>query len=39
MNKPTGIPNCPPGLEYLAQLDGLKVEQLVNFIEGDISII
>jgi hypothetical protein len=33
MNKPTAGPNCPPGLEYLTQINGLKVEQLVDFIE------
>lgn len=35
MSKPSGFnqSNCPPGLEYLTQVSGLKVEQLVDFIE------
>lgn len=28
------IPGCPPGLEYLAQLDKIKVEQLVSLTEA-----
>lgn len=27
------IPGCPPGLEYLAQINSLRVQQLVEFIE------
>jgi len=35
MSKPSVMNqnNCPPGLEYLTQISGLKVEQLVDFIE------
>lgn len=30
MEIPAGIPNCPPGLEYLTQLDQLLIKQKVN---------
>lgn len=30
---PIGIPNCPPGLEYLASIDQLLVQQKVEFWE------
>ena len=33
MNVPTGIPNCPPGLEYLTQIDQLLVKQKVRLLE------
>lgn len=34
MTRPMAIPGCPPGLEYLTQLDKIKVEQLVSLIEA-----
>ncbi|RNA02004.1 phospholipid scramblase 2 isoform X1 [Brachionus plicatilis] len=34
MNRPMAIPGCPPGLEYLTQLDKIKVEQLVSLVEA-----
>lgn len=30
MEVPSGLPNCPPGLEYLTMLDQLLVKQKVN---------
>lgn len=30
MEIPAGIPNCPPGLEYLTMLDQLLIEQKIN---------
>lgn len=33
MQAPQGIPNCPPGLEYLAQIDQLLVRQKVELLE------
>lgn len=30
MDIPLGIPNCPPGLEYLSALDQLLIKQKVN---------
>ncbi|CAF0933071.1 unnamed protein product [Brachionus calyciflorus] len=33
MIRPSLIPGCPPGLEYLTQLDRIKVEQLVSLTE------
>ncbi|XP_043558633.1 phospholipid scramblase 2-like [Chiloscyllium plagiosum] len=33
MPVPTGIPNCPPGLEYLTQVDQLLVHQQVELLE------
>ncbi|XP_072046718.1 phospholipid scramblase 2-like [Amphiura filiformis] len=33
MPKPTGVQNCPPGLEYLTQLDQLLVHQQVELME------
>lgn len=35
MNMPQGIPNCPPGLEYLTQIDQLLVHQKVELLEGN----
>ena len=34
MTKPVGNPNCPPGLEYLTQLDQLLVHQQLELMEG-----
>lgn len=34
MTVPMGIPNCPPGLEYLTQVDQLLVHQKVELLEG-----
>lgn len=33
MTIPVGIPNCPPGLEYLTLIDQLLVKQKVNLLE------
>lgn len=33
MNIPVGIPNCPPGLEYLTLIDQLLVKQQVRLLE------
>ncbi|XP_019866367.1 phospholipid scramblase 2 isoform X2 [Aethina tumida] len=34
MNIPQGIPNCPPGLEYLTMIDQLLVHQKVELLEA-----
>lgn len=34
MNIPLGIPNCPPGLEYLTTIDQLLVKQKVELLEA-----
>ena len=34
MARPQGMPGCPPGLEYLAQIDQLLVKQQVELLEG-----
>lgn len=34
MNIPQGIPNCPPGLEYLTSIDQLLVKQKVELLEA-----
>lgn len=34
MNMPQGIPNCPPGLEYLTTIDQLLVKQKVELLEA-----
>jgi len=34
MPQPSSIPNCPPGLEYLTQLDQLLVHQQVELFEA-----
>ncbi|XP_078266560.1 phospholipid scramblase 1-like isoform X1 [Rhinoraja longicauda] len=34
MPMPLGIPNCPPGLEYLTQVDQLLVHQQVELLEA-----
>ncbi|GIY25738.1 phospholipid scramblase 1 [Caerostris extrusa] len=37
MPMPTGIPVCPPGLEYLTMIDQLLVHQKVELLEAFIS--
>ncbi|KAG8228515.1 hypothetical protein J437_LFUL008971, partial [Ladona fulva] len=34
MNIPQGVPNCPPGLEYLTMIDQLLVKQKVELLEA-----
>jgi len=34
MQRPQGVPGCPPGLEYLCQVDQLLVKQQVELLEG-----
>jgi hypothetical protein len=34
MIRPAPMPNCPPGLEYLSQIDKLLVNQKVDLLEG-----
>ena len=34
MTRPEGIPGCPPGLEYLCQIDQLLVKQQMELLEG-----
>ena len=34
MERPQGIPVCPPGLEYLCYIDQLLVKQQVELFEG-----
>ncbi|XP_055380417.1 phospholipid scramblase 2 isoform X2 [Condylostylus longicornis] len=34
MTMPVGIPNCPPGLEYLTTIDQLLVKQKVELLEA-----
>lgn len=34
MNRPPAIPGCPPGLEYLTQINELKVKQQIELLEG-----
>lgn len=33
MTAPAGVPNCPPGLEYLSTIDQLLVKQKVELLE------
>ena len=35
MTRPQGIPGCPPGLEYLMQIDQLLVKQQIELLEGN----
>ena len=37
MNRPQATSDCPPGLEYLSLLNGVKVEQLVDVFEGILA--
>ena len=34
MQRPAPIPGCPPGLEYLTQLDQIQMEQIPSMIEA-----
>jgi hypothetical protein len=34
MPKPNPIPGCPPGLEYLTQIDTLKMKQATELFES-----
>lgn len=34
MTRPPPHPNCPPGLEFLLQVDSLHMKQLPSFVEG-----
>ena len=34
MARPETIPGCPPGLEYLTQIDQLLVHKQVELLEG-----
>jgi len=34
MQAPQGSENCPPGLEYLTQVDQLLIKQQVELLEG-----
>lgn len=38
MLKPAADPNCPPGLEYLTQIDQLLVQQTVEILEAFVGI-
>ena len=33
MNRPAGVPGCPPGLEYLTQINQLLVHQQIEMME------
>lgn len=37
MTIPTGLSNCPPGLEYLSMIDGLLVHQKVELLEAFVG--
>jgi hypothetical protein len=34
MNRSNALPGCPPGLEYLTQIDKIFVQQKIDYIEG-----
>ena len=36
MQRPQTVQNCPPGLEYLTQVDQLLVHQQVELLEGNL---
>ena len=36
MARPNPIPGCPPGLEYLTQIDKILIQQKVDLLEGFI---
>ena len=38
MEAPSGVPDCPPGLEYLTKVDQLLVHQQVELLEGMIHL-
>jgi phospholipid scramblase 1, putative (fragment) len=37
MSSPPSFPNCPPGLEYLTQIDQLLVHQKIELLESFIG--
>jgi hypothetical protein len=37
MPRPQAVPNCPPGLEYLMQLDRIQVQQIPSLVEAFIG--
>ena len=39
MQVPQGIAHCPPGLEYLTQVDQLLVHQQVEILEGRARVV
>lgn len=39
MARPEPIPGCPPGLEYLTQIDQLLVQQQIELLEGKNTLI
>ena len=38
MAKPATIPGCPPGLEYLTQLDQIIIKQQIELLESKLII-
>lgn len=38
MARPGSVPNCPPGLEYLTQIDQVLVHQQVELLEGELLV-